>query len=383
LVWEYREISRADIARRTGLSRSTVSTVMSELLDSGIVEETRQGSSNGGRRPIMVGFRDNARTVLGVDVGASHIDAVLTNLRGEILERGSRVMPTRDAPEATLDAITTMARQLIKASPAPCLGVGVGLPSPVHPSSGRVPREVLPRWSEVDVAQALFERIDRPVRIDNDANLGALAELWWGAGRGGDDLVFVKVATGIGAGLIVNGRIVRGAHGFAGEVGHLSSDPNGPPCICGVNGCLNVIMGTEALLERARLRHPHFPTTTLRADDLTLRDLLTGARSEDPLAREVIQFAGERLGAGLANLLNVLDPTVIVLGGDLIEAGPFLLEVVRNTALQRTIVDRSVPERIVVSQTDRQGIALGAATLILREALETFEIPLDAVQEAT
>ncbi|MEO1232533.1 MAG: ROK family transcriptional regulator, partial [Myxococcota bacterium] len=246
LVWEYREISRADIARRTGLSRSTVSTVMSELLDSGIVEETRQGSSNGGRRPIMVGFRDNARTVLGVDVGASHIDAVLTNLRGEILERGSRVMPTRDAPEATLDAITTMARQLIKASPAPCLGVGVGLPSPVHPSSGRVPREVLPRWSEVDVAQALFERIDRPVRIDNDANLGALAELWWGAGRGGDDLVFVKVATGIGAGLIVNGRIVRGAHGFAGEVGHLSSDPNGPPCICGVNGCLNVIMGTEA-----------------------------------------------------------------------------------------------------------------------------------------
>ena len=381
LLWTRREISRAELARLTGLSRSTVSAIVNDILATGIVRETRAGSSNGGRRPILLGFDDNARVILGLDIGASHVGGVVTNLRGQILRRQEQPIHTRDDPYKALDAVAEVAKELLKDGRGLLLGAGVGIPAPIDPSTRRVSRTVMPAWSEIDVAKELSLRIGCPVRVENDANLGAMAEQWWGAGRDAGDLVFVKVATGIGAGLIIRGEIVHGAHGVAGELGHLSIDPNGPPCICGVNGCLNVIIGTQALLARAEARRPHFPDSALPSSGIDLPALIRAGQQEDELAMEIFRFAGERLGDGLANLLNVLDPSTIVVGGDIARVGEPLMAPIRQTVLRRTLVSSFSDERVVRSQIDKQSVALGAATLILRAALETLEIPLAVTRE--
>lgn len=381
LLWSKRETSRADLARLTGMSRSTVSAIVSDILDTGIVKETRAGSSNGGRRPMMLEFDDDARVVLGLEIGASHIDGVVTNLRGQIIARGERTLPTRERPTETLDAVASMGRDLLGTRLPALLGTGIAMPTPIDPTSGRPLRTVLPAWEQTDVAAEIQQRLSCPVRIDNDANLGALAEQWWGPGQNGGDLVFVKVATGIGAGLIIGGKIVSGAHGVAGELGHLSIDPNGPPCMCGLNGCLNVVIGTKALTARAEARRPHFPDSILPELGIDLPTLIRASTANDPLALEILRFAGERLGQGLANLLNVLDPATIVVGGEITRAGPKLMEPVRETIVRRTRLAPTGGDRVVRSQIDRQSVALGAATLILRAALETSEIPLAAIRE--
>ncbi len=381
LLWAHREISRAELARLTGLSRSSVSAIVHEILASDIVRETRAGSSNGGRKPIMLGFNDDARTVLGLDIGATHVGGVLINLRGRVIARREWPLMTREAPYETLTAASELGHELLQEGPGSLLGVGVGVPAPIHPQSRRVFSTVMPAWHNIDFAGVIERSFRRPVRVNNDANLGALAEQWWGAGRGGQDLVFVKVATGIGAGLIIGGQIVTGANGVAGELGHLSIDPNGPPCVCGVNGCLNVIIGTAALLARTEARLPHFPDSTVRRHGVSLRGLIDAAREGDPLALEIVGFAGERLGEGLANLLNVLDPSTIVLGGDLTQVGEPLLTAVRRTVLRRTLVSTGGDAKVVASQIDKQSVALGAATLILRAALDKNEIPLEASKE--
>ncbi len=383
LLWAHGEISRAELARRTGLSRSTVSAIVSDILATGVVRETRPGSSRGGRRPIMLGFEDNARTIVGLDIGASHVGGVLTNLRGQIIGRTDRLLWTREDPQRALDEAIDVAKDLIRMHPAKPLGVGVAMPAPLDPSSRRPLATVMPAWGDIDVADAIERRLQQPVRLENDANLGALAEQWWGAGRQRGDLVFVKVATGIGAGLIIGGKIFSGVHGIAGELGHLSVDPNGPPCMCGVNGCLNVVIGTQALLARARARLQHFPESPLAQATVDLQALIEAARANDPLALEIIRFAGERLGDGLANLLNVLDPSTIVIGGELTEVGEPLLDPIRKKVMSRTLVASQVGARVVCSQIDRQSVALGAATLILRAVLDTLEIPLTASGAST
>lgn len=380
-MWSMRETSRANLARMTGLSRSTVSAIVSDILDSGIVKETRAGSSSGGRRPILLEFDNDARVVLGLEVGASHLDGVVTNLRGQILAREELPLLTREQPTETLDAACAMASRLLGGRADRLLGVGIAMPSPIDPASGRPLGTVMPAWSTTDVAKELERRLAAPVRLDNDANLGALAELWWGPGQQGGDLVFVKVATGIGAGLIIDGRIVGGSHGVAGELGHLSIDPNGPPCMCGLNGCLNMVIGTKALIARAEARRSLVPASTIPRERLDLDSLVTAAIAQDPLALEIIRFAGERLGEGLANLLNVLDPSTIVVGGAITRAGAALMEPIRQTIRRRTLLTPSGSERVVRSQIDRQGVALGAATLILRAALETSEIPLTSTRD--
>lgn len=378
LLWEHREISRADLARLTGMSRSTVSAIVSDILPTGLVEETRAGSSSGGRKPIMLGFVDDARAIVGVDIGASHVGVAVVDLRGRVLHWSEEAAATRGDPDGTLARVESLIDRALTVSRTRdrLFGIGVSLPCPFDPQTGRPVKEVLPAWSQVDVDAVLGRVFSVPVRHDNDANLGALAELWWGAAHREGNVVFVKVATGIGAGLVVDGQILRGQHGTAGELGHFSIDPNGPPCVCGANGCLNVIIGTPALLARAEARRPHFPDSRLPRQGLDVDALVDAALDGDPLAREIIAFAGERLGEGLASLLNLMDPDAIVVGGTITRAGDHLLEPIRSTVRRRMrLVPLSV-ERVVGTEMDRHGIAIGAATLILEAALKNHEIPL-------
>ena len=373
LLWREREISRAELARRSGLSRSTVSAIVNDLLGTGLVEETRAGISSGGRRPIMLEFQDQSSFIVGIELGATHVSCVLTDLHCKVRASWSAPAPVRNEPEAALEKMMLGVRSVLEADGvglSRVLGIGVAVPSPVdseHP--GELLPLVAPKWKGYNIATHLKESFGRPVFIDNDANLGALAELWWGAGCSAGDLAFIKVATGIGAGLTINARIFRGTSGIAGEIGHTSIDPNGPLCVCGLNGCLATFIGTPALLERAEAQLR--ASRSNRPPPASIDDLVNAALDGDPPSVELIQYAGNKLGVGIANMLNLLNPKTVVIGGGIARAGDLIIDAVCQTIRGLSLPASISSTEIRTTSLNEWGIALGAATLTLEAALQT------------
>jgi predicted NBD/HSP70 family sugar kinase len=373
LIWRERRISRAEIARMAGLSRSTVSEIVSELLPTGLVAEIGAGPSRGGRRPIVLEFQDDAYVVLGVEMGANHVCVALTDLRGRVLNWACRPHPVRDDPRGARGVITELCTQSldpIVAGGIPLAGIGVAAPSPVHPSDPyHLDRVVMPAWGGDLGLQALADSFGVPLMVDNDANLGALAERWWGEGREVDNFVYIKLATGIGAGYVLDGEIYRGATGVAGEIGHVAIDPRGKTCVCGLRGCLATMVGAEALLQRAAELAADQPDHPAHGGRLAMSDLLQAALAGDPLTLTVVREAAENLGIAVAGLLNVLNPSLVVVGGDLARLGKLLVDPLEATIQQRTLVTSMKAVEIRTSGLGPQAIAVGAATLILEAAL--------------
>jgi predicted NBD/HSP70 family sugar kinase len=237
---------------------------------------------------------------------------------------------------------------------------------------------IVPKWQGYNIATHLERSFSRPVFVDNDANLGALAELWWAAGPAVKDLAYIKVATGIGAGLIINGRIFRGSGGIAGEIGHTVIDSSGPRCDCGLKGCLTTFIGTRFLLERAA-EHMRASGST-RPAPKTLDELVDAALQGEPSAVEAIRYTGQRLGIGIANLLNLLNPDTVVLGGGITRAGEALVGAVRETVGTMSLAESISHADIHISALDEWGIAVGAATLVLESALRAPEEFVTAVR---
>lgn len=375
LLWAEQEISRADLARRTGLSRSTISAIVADLLDTGLVREARTGESRGGRKPILLAFDYDAYSIVGIDVGATHVSVAVTNLRGEVRAARSKLHAVRADPAGTL----ALARELVDEALEQLdverdqlLGIGVSAPSPVDPTHpGKLLPLILPKWADVDVVAELGATYGVPVFLDNDANLGALAEVWWGGHPPNTDLAYIKIGLGVGAGLIVDGRIHRGRHGTAGEMGHTALDPSGPRCVCGLNGCINTLIGTKNLLHRVKSQLDRFPDSLLRRRRrVTLDHLVDAALADDPLAIEVLGYAGRILGIGVANLLNLLAPEVVVLGGSVTRVGDKLVAPLEATVSGMSLAREEGQVRIEISALGEHGIALGAATLALEAALD-------------
>ena len=373
LIWQKRRISRAEIAGVAGLSRSTVSEIVSEILPLGIVTEVGEGPSRGGRRPIVLEFRDDACVILGVEMGATHVVAALTDLRGRVLTWESREQAVRTDPEGTRRLIAELCDKCL-AAPAvagrPLVGIGVALPSPVDPSHpDRLSTLVMPDWGGRHGLEMLAERFDVPLMLDNDANLGALAEHWWGAGQGVDDLAYIKVAMGIGSGHVIGGEIYRGATGVAGEIGHLSLDAQGKPCLCGLRGCLVTLIGAPALVARAAELAPQFPQSPLAGRTITIVELEEAAIAGDPLALQVTQEAAANLGRAVAGLLNIMNPSLVIIGGVLARLGDLLLDPLRDTVRRRTLVSSVAAAEIQTGCLGELGVAVGAATMVLKAAL--------------
>ncbi|MGH3016636.1 MAG: ROK family protein, partial [Gaiellaceae bacterium] len=236
--------SRADLARLTGLSRTTVSTLVAELESDGLVAEREFGVPHGaqaGRPPVLVAFERSAGAVVGIDFGHSHLAVAVADLSHTVLAEHRREMPDDYPAEEGFTAAAELTERVlaeIGAERDRVLGVGMGLPGPVHLRGTLGSATILPGWAGVRAADEMSRRLGLPVQVENDANLGALAEHLWGAGAGCSSLAYLKVATGIGAGLVLDGRLFRGAGGTAGEIGHLTVDEQGPMCRCGSRGCL-------------------------------------------------------------------------------------------------------------------------------------------------
>ena len=371
-IWCNEETSRAGLARETGLSRSAISALVDRLLSIDLIELAGSGQSTGGRKPTILRFRDDANFILGIDLGATHISIVLTNLRGKILAWKSTPCPVRDNPKETISLLNQLIDQIqrdVSFDQNQLLGIGLAVASPINPEDpGHLSPLFMPSWREIDLTQDLGLPRGVPLLIDNDANVGALAETWWGGGQNGGNLAFIKLGTGVGAGFVIDGRIFKGHGGLAGELGHIVIDPEGPECVCGLRGCLVTFVGSQALLKRASdIASNLGESEHWRPSDLMgfLKELKEG----DRVARICTTEAAQRIGLAVAGLLNMMNPEVVVLGGPLALAGDALLHPLKERVLSRSLWSAVARSRILTSELGEQVIALGASTLVLQDML--------------
>ena len=362
LLWQEEAISRAEIARRLLLSRSTVSAIVGELIALGLAEDHGPGRSTGGRRPLILGFRDDTYTLLGVDVAANYVGALLMNLKGQSLGWEKVAFPVVEDPEGTLALMKELCRRVIEGSTTDAeqlAGIGISVPSPVDASHpGSMSSLDFPNWRGYNVIDAVRQVHDVPVSVDNDANLAALAEYWWGEGKSDPELAFIELGAGIGAGHLIDGKIYRGATGIAGEIGHVSIHSEGPQCVCGLKGCLVTYIGAAALLREAQRQDVSMETQDTAG-------LIKAAYAGDLAAQKVLAESAKHLGVAVASLINLMNPSRVILGGALSRAGDFLLKPLRTALAERVPATSHSEATVTISQLSEEAKALGAATLAL------------------
>lgn len=371
-------VARTELIEHTNLSGTTISALVNVLIDSGFVIESGEGVSSGGRRPMLLEFNYNARHVIGVDMGARHITVVLMNLKDQILASAWQALDVIHQPALTLDTMREMVSKVITqagVNQASILGVGLTLPTPVSADrSGTFMTYYMPDWEGMRPAVELSRRIHLPVVYENDANAAALAEMWWGSGRGCRSLAYIKLGTGVGSGLVINGEIYRGSSGSAGEVGHTTIEADGRVCRCGNPGCMESYVGVNGFLEDARAGLRGDPAWAERLDELTVDEVIHAAQAGNPVCQTVLQNAGRYLGIGIANLFNLFNPELVILGGDLVNAGPLLMEPVQQSVRQRSIPIVSQSARIIVGELGANAVAVGGAALVVQHAFDSANL---------
>ena len=343
-------VTQADLARVTGLASGTISNIVRELTAAGLIE-TEPGS---GRRGTVVRLSRTAGLVAGIDVGHSHLSIAVADLSAQVLVEKRRRLAHDHRYEDGLDLAGLMLDEALAEaghSWADVRTVGLGIPAPISDDVVRS-SAILPGWVGINAEGVSEERFERPVHIDNDANLGALAEHRIGAARGQDQVVYVKVSSGVGAGLIVDGKILHGARGTAGEIGHLTLDEQGPVCRCGSRGCLEAYAATGTIAEMMAAQLP----------GATIDDVFESARSGNVAASRLLEDAGIHLGWALATVVNLLNPGVVVVGGDLARAGEPLLEAIRM-GLRRHVLADAAATPVVLSELGDRASMLGAVLL--------------------
>ncbi|MBM7056512.1 MULTISPECIES: ROK family transcriptional regulator [Streptomyces] len=353
-------LTQAEIARSTGLSAATVSNIVRELKEGGTVEVTP--TSAGGRRARSVSLSGDAGIVIGVDFGHTHLRVAVGNLAHQVLAEESEPLDVDASSAEGFDRAEVLVNRLIEATgigPDKVIGVGLGVPGPIDVESGTLgSTSILPGWTGINPSEELSGRLGVPVYVDNDANLGALGELVWGSGRGVKDLAYIKVASGVGAGLVIDGTIYRGPGGTAGEIGHITLDESGPVCRCGNRGCLETFTAARYVLPL--LQPSHGP-------GLTMERVVQLAREGDPGCRRVIGDVGRHIGSGVANLCNLLNPSRVVLGGSLAEAGELVLGPIRDSVSRYAIPSAARQLSVLPGALGGRAEVLGALALVLSE----------------
>lgn len=360
--------SQADIARATGLSRTTVSSLVAELKDSSLVFEVeiKEPHLRGGRPGVQLVLQDSSSAVIGIDFGHSHVLVAAADLAHNVLAERRRELDVDHNAKESLDAAARMAVEVLDEAGIDrkhVTGVGIGIPGPVDRARGTVgSATILPGWLGLRIAAEMEKRLGFPVEIENDANLGALAELTWGAGRDCMNFAYIKAATGVGAGLVVDGSLLRGASGTAGEIGHTTLDESGLLCYCGNRGCLETVASGPAILR------------LVAGDDgesLGLGDVIELAAQGDLRCRRAISDAGRAIGVAVAGLCNLINPERIVVGGLLSRSGDLLLQPIRDSIRRYTVLAAAECVDVVPATFVERAELLGALALVIRRAKST------------
>lgn len=372
--------SRAELARMTDLSRSTISSIVGDLIDAGLALERdshpeEEESPHAGRPGVMVSLDSSAGLALAIDFGHRHLRVAVSDLSHTVLAETWRELDVdHSADDGLAAAAEDLERVLAEAGVdrTRVIGAVMGLPAPITSASGTVQdSSIIPGWVGVDAAAEAAARLDLPVVVENDANLGAIAESAWGAAKGHSEVAYLKVASGIGGGLISAGRIARGVGGTAGEIGHTVIAVGGPVCRCGNRGCLETLASARAVAAQLSLS---------RQEEISIRRLMELSDGGDAAARRLIADAGRTIGIAVANLCNIVNPECVVIGGDLGLAGDVLLDPMREVVRRNAIPSAAADTEIVAGILGERAEMLGGLALVMREP-DRFTAP-DVMSEA-
>lgn len=372
-------ISRAEIAKLSGLSAPTVSRIVDDLIRDGLVEEMGMGSSNGGRRPNLLRFCPNNNFIIGIDLGTTNIYGVLANLEAEIISEEKT--PTRveegfySIMDRTFEVIERLKARLGKKQAHLC-GIGMAVAGLINKKRNIVEFSPNFHWHDVDIVEYLAQKTSIPIFFDNVTRVVALGELCYGVGRKYKNFICVNVGYGIGAGIIINGQPLLGTHGMAGEFGHITLEKDSKiQCYCGNFGCLEALSSGNGIARAARLELENGAKSILSdmcngdLNNLTAEMVAEAAKKGDAVAWNVFHRAAEYLGIGISALINLFNPEAIVIGGGVTQAGDILFDTVRSTVKARALNKISREVEIVPATFGLKAAVMGAVSLILQKVL--------------
>jgi predicted NBD/HSP70 family sugar kinase len=353
--------TQAELARQTGLSTATVSNIVKIMQDAGMAFTEPITSS--GRRALNVRLNSHGAVAVGIDFGRRHLRVVLASLSYHVIAEESVLLPLgHQSAEGINAAVLLLDRLLLESGVdrAALAGAGVGIPGPIDRRTGTVAQgAILPEWVGINILQHLEETLKMPVFVDNDANLGAWSEVTWGPHTGVSNLMFLKIGSGIGAGLILNGAPYYGTVGITGEIGHATIHEQGLVCRCGNRGCLETIASTTTMIELLS-----------RGEDppASPADIVRKALARDPATLRVVDDAGQAVGRALGNVANLINPEVIVVGGPLAGLGDLLLDPIRRGLIRHAVPVVGETTTLTMSSLGDRAEALGAAALVFQHA---------------
>jgi N-acetylglucosamine repressor len=350
-IFAHDSISRAEVARVTHLTRTTVSDVVNGLLSEGLVEEVGRGESIGGKTPILLSIVADSRYLIGLNLAQDKFIGAVVNLRGEIKEIVEAPVHD-DNGENALKLVYQILDQLTRKKIMPIVGIGVGTPGLVNTREGIVVNAVNLEWQDLPLSQLLEKKYKLPVLVLNDSQAAAIGEYVYGGGHEPDEnLIVVNVIRGIGAGILINGRLFQGDGGGAGEIGHIVVQENGELCRCGKHGCLETVASARAVIQQMKMD--------------SLEDVISSFQAGNPNANAVVEKAGHYLGASLSNLIGTLNIQKIILTGDMTRFGEKWLNAVGASMKTGALTRMAEDTKLEVGKLDYRACILGASAFLL------------------
>ncbi|MCJ7842241.1 ROK family transcriptional regulator [Lederbergia sp. NSJ-179] len=370
-------ISRASIAKQTKLTPPTVSKLVSELITSGLVLESEQGESVGGRKPTMLVIDNTRFHIIGLDVGTKMVRAVLVDLSGFMIDKIESPIPLSISKDSLVKLIErTISKLLHLHKDKEMIGIGIGMHGVVDVTSGISLYAPGLNLRDIPLKEALEKKFELLVKVDNDVRAMAFGEYWFSNGKKNDNMVIVNIGRGVGAGIVLNGKLFHGEHDLAGEIGHMTIDLHGRRCSCGNYGCWETLISGPAIGKEAQQRIEEGRETILKdmvaenGEKLDGEFVYKAAMAGDKVAQDILGKTGEYIGFGLTNLIHILNPTKIILGGGVAHAEPFILPKIKETIAVKALTKQAKETEILCSKQGVFATAIGAAALVLGEIFE-------------
>jgi len=362
-IYDYDAISRAELARLTRLTRTTVSEVVANLIERELVEEVGHGISSGGRQPILLRVIDDSRHLIGINLVHGELSGATINLRGAIRQRACRALQRNDA-ESVLGLIYEIIDELVASASSPLLGIGISTPGLMDVSAEVVRRAVNFGWQDLHLKALIQSRYRLPVYMGNLAHMAALAEYTFGGGQNRENLVVIHVGQGIGAGIILQGKLFHGDAYGAGELGHAVVVENGRLCNCGNYGCLETVADSRAIVRRAQQL-----ARAAEVEAIDFDQVLRAFQNGDPAVGQIIEEVGRYLGIAVAQLVSILNIERIVITGPVARFGQPLRDIIAREMLKRSLLTLAQTTEVAVVEEQPDMILLGIAGLLLNHEL--------------
>ncbi len=369
-------ISRTDLAEQMGLTRAAVTLIVNDLIENEVIFEAESRSIPSGRPPVVLEINPKRGLVAAVDMGATHLNLAIADFSAKIIGEKSLPLDIRKGPQACMPEVISNLKALLSeygVSSPQLMAIGIGVPGPVITDAGMVVSPpIMPGWDGYPIRQTLEQEFGCAVSLNNDAELGALGEWAYGAGRGEKNLAFIKVGSGIGAGLIINQQIYGGTTGSAGEIGHITIDENGPLCTCGSRGCLEAFAGGHAIALQAKKLVESGKRTLLSSipvENLTAQEVAKAARRGDLPSQEIIMRAGTSIGIAIAGLVNLFNPGAVIIGGGVAQSGDLLTTSIRQAVRERSLRASERGVHITTAMLGRRSSLMGATVQAVNIAI--------------